>query len=98
MTNMPKFNPMNPGGPPPMISPEGDRMAARSRSRRWADTRIGQSDAQSAFEETVENGMENDPGMRSDFDNFSEQAGVEQEHLAGRSLCASRSRVRTGHS
>lgn len=85
MTNTPKSDPMNPSGPPPLISKFGDRMASKTGSRDWRNTVINQSDAQSAFEESVENGMENDPGMKYEYDDFLEDA----EHMAGRSFSRS---------
>jgi hypothetical protein len=74
---------------PPLISAFGDRMAARTGSRDWRETTIDRSEAQAAFEEHVESGMENGPEMESEFDGFLEQA--EQ----GRSFGRERSRLRS---
>ena len=91
LTKMPNFDPTKAGTAPPMISPAGDKMARNTGSRDWRNTVINQSDAQSAFEESVENGMENDPGMKYEYDDFLEDA----EHMAGRSFSLERTRLRS---
>jgi hypothetical protein len=93
---MPKFDPMKSSyGFPPMISEAGERMARRTASRNWRETKIDVSDAQAEFEESPESEMANDPQMRYDYDNFLEQAQAEQEHMAGRSFGRERSRLRS---